>query len=420
MVLTGIVAVVAAIALLIHVFAPSKAPAVQNATPVRQSQMLVPPPVMDVEPVATVEGADKVLAQRIDRILGDALHRTWTFNVRTVGMSVPSTREAAGEYRLTGTLVGAERKLLYLTLWNHRNTTQIWSRRLELAKVTSFVDALGPSINAIMSPFGVIGSRERRALAGNFSPGFPCMMRYSEYYMGNAAALAAPVKACLDLTLKQDPGNAPAIAAKMMTRLREAAEHPEQVANVRSEALVLARRAMDADPYSADASMAMALAAYINNMCDLGNASATEALDRNPYDGYAYARAGLYMFQCGDAGYEATLRRAWELDNTLPAVTAMPMVIGMSERGEGEAALRFALRIPVAEGFRKAPYELTMAAAYAAADDIEAARRHWAQAARAAAAPPNAPPAVVLKRILMLPRLTERTERYLRSRGLFR
>lgn len=413
------IAAVAGIVVYIQLLAPSLAPALNIPVDPSRSQALVPPPVMEVEPVSVVEGADRALAQRVDRILGDALHRTWVFDVRAIGESGAAAPAPAGAYRLTGTLVGAERKLLYLTIWDRRHTTQIWSRRLELAGATSFADALGPSINAIMSPFGVIGSRERRALAGKSLPGYPCMIRYSQYYMSNAAALAEPVRTCLDLTLKQDPGDVPALMAKMVTRIRDAVTHPEKAAEVRRESLVLARRAMDADPYSADASMAMALAAYLNNMCDLGNASATEALERNPYDGYAQARAGLYMFQCGDAGYEATLRRAWALDNTLPAITAMPIVIGMSERGEGKAALRFALRIPVTEGFRKASYELTMAAAYAGANDVKAARGHWAQAVRAAPVPANAQPAAALKRILMSPRLAGRTELYLRKRGVF-
>lgn len=418
--LAGIAAISGLIALYVTMLAPTKTPIMAtHANMARQASTLVSPPVMEVQAVATVEGADKVLAQRIDRILGDALHRTWVFNVRTLAAPAPSDVGAKADYKLTGTLVGAERKLLYLTVWDRKHMTQIWSRRLELAKAGSFVEALGPSINAIMSPFGVIGSRERQALAGNFSPGFPCMMRYSEYYMENAAGLTRPVQACLDLTLKRDPGNVPALAAKMISRVRDASGHPERTEEVRSEALVLARRAMDADPYSADASMAMAMAAYLNDMCDLGNASATEALERNPYDGYAYARAGLYMFQCGDRGYEDKLRRAWELDNTLPAVTAMPIIIGMSERGEGEGALRFALRIPVAEGYRKASYELTMAVAYAAANNRDAARNHWALAAAATTVPPQAGPAAILKRILMLPRLAERTERFLQRQGLF-
>lgn len=394
-----------------------------KATPLASlPDRLAPSPVIDLVAVAPVEDADPALARRIDRILGDALHRSWALDVRAAtGNSDRKTDDGAGRshYRLTGTLVGDERKLLYLSLWHVADGTQLWSQRLELEEGASIRQVLSPTLAALMSPFGIIGARERRELKGNFTPGFPCMMRYADYYAANRSDLTVPVRRCLRETLARDPGYSPALAAEILLRLRDGIKDPAQADAARRDALLLARRAVDADPYSADAAMAMAVAAYANEMCDLGRASAMRALDRNPYNSYAHAQTGLFLFQCGDPDYAKPLERAWMLDSALPAITAMPLLVSMGNRGEGAAALRFARSLPVGEGYRRPGYDLTMTVAYAAAGDRASARNSWAAATRAIRADADTPPQMVLRRIVLTPQLASRTEAYLRARGVF-
>lgn len=384
-----------------------------------QTASLAPSPVMDIAPVDAVDGADPLLAGRIDRVLGDALHRSWALSVRPLATRGAANLRTPSDYRLTATLVGADRKLLYLTLWNHRDATQFWSQRLEMANEASIREALSPAIATITSPFGVIGARERHILAGDFTPGFPCMMRYTEFYMANAAELQAPVRRCLQETLARDPGYGPALSAEILMRFRDATQQPEKSETIRREALTLARQALDANPHSAEAAMSMALAAYANGMCELGRANALRALERNPFDSLAYARTGLFMYQCGDKDYEETLKRAWSLDTSLPAFMAMPILVSMGNRGEGEAALRFALGLPMGQEYRKPAYEVTMAVAYAAAGDRAMARTKWQSAARAVHVAPDAAPDAVLQKIVLTPQLADRMVRYLRDRGVF-
>lgn len=384
-----------------------------------QTALLAPSPVMEVAPVDAVDGADPRLARRIDRVLGDALHRSWALSVRPIDSRGAANARPSSDYRLTPTLVGTDRKLLYLTLWNSRDGTQIWSQRTEMVDGASIREALSSAIATIMSPFGVIGARERHILAGNFAPGFPCMMRYTEFYIANAANLMAPVRQCLQETLARDPGYSPALSAEILMRFRDATQQPEKSEAIRREALALARQAIDADPYSADAAMAMALAAYANGMCELGRANALRALERNPFDSLAYARTGLFMYQCGDKDYEETLKRAWSLDPSLPALMAMPILVSMGNRGEGEAGLRFALGLPMGQEYRKPAYDVTLAVAYAAAGDRVMARTKWQSAARAVNAAPNAAPDTVLQKIVPTPQLADRMARYLRDRGVF-
>lgn len=394
-----------------------------KATPLASlPDRLAPSPIIDIVAVAPVEDADPALARRIDRILGDALHRSWALDVRASnGNSDRKTDDGAGRshYRLTGTLVGDERKLLYLSLWHVADGTQLWSQRLELEEGASIRQVLSPTLAALMSPFGIIGARERRELKGDFTPGFPCMMRYADYYAANRSDLAVPVRRCLRQTLTRDPGFSPALAAEIILRLRDGIKDPAQADAARRDALLLARRAVDADPYSADAAMAMAVAAYANEMCDLGRASAMRALDRNPYNSYAHAQTGLFLFQCGDPDYAKPLERAWMLDSALPAITAMPLLVSMGNRGEGAAALRFARSLPVGEGYRRPGYDLTMTVAYAAAGDRASARNSWAAATRAIRVNADTPPQMVLRRIVLTPQLASRTEAYLRARGVF-
>ncbi|RVT41748.1 hypothetical protein [Sphingobium algorifonticola] len=384
---------------------------------------LVPSPVIDLAAITPVEDADPVLARRVDRIMGDALHRSWALSVRAAtddpDRKADDLAARRSHYRLTGTLVGKDRPLLYLNLWHGTEGTKLWSQRIDLERGASIREALGPTFAALMSPFGIIATRERRALDGNFAPGFPCMMRYAEYYTANRSEMTAPVRRCLRETLARDPGFSPALSAEIILRLRDAIGDPAQADAARRDALSLARRAVDADPYSAEAAMAMAVAAYANEMCDLGRASAMRALDRNPYNSHAHAQTGLFLFQCGDPDYVETLERAWRLDSGLPAITAMPLLVSMGDRGDGAAALRFARSLPVAEGYRRPGYELTMAVAHAAAGDRTAARASWAAAMRAIRVTADTPPDAVLRRIVLTPQLASRTEAYLRARGVF-
>ncbi len=375
----------------------------------------IPSPDIVIEPIRAVDQADPQLAERITRIFADALPRGWMLTVRSADSLAPVTG-----YRLTGTLVGGERKLLYLALRDVGSHTQIWSQRIDAGVAESTLRTrLNPTIATLMSPFGVIGARERRRGAGDYRAGFPCMMRYAAYYASADPQEEKPVNQCLAKTLRLEPGYGPAMAAQVVLLGRAGMRHPEDADALRRQALTLARKAVDVDPYSSDAQLALGTAAYNQGLCDQGRTSVTRALELNPYDAYAQGRAGLQMFQCDDPAYQRHLELAWQLDPALPGIMAMPIIIAMAERGDGQAALRFAQKLSAREGSGKAAYAITMTVAYAGAQDMTGARARWRDAAVASGTDPAAAPDAILRRIIAYPGLAKRTEAYLRGRGVF-
>src|SRR3546814_14101246 len=67
-----------------------------------------------------------------------------------------------------------------------------------------------------------------------------------------------------------------------------------------SDLLQQAKQAVLLDPYSANAQMAAASAAFVSGNCILGKAQGLRAVELNLYEPEIYARLGLMLFQCRD------------------------------------------------------------------------------------------------------------------------
>lgn len=379
--------------------------------PAPAQPQLVLAPLLSVSPVKIAEDADPLLARRVERIMNHALHRSYTVRL--------AERGATGDYRLVSTLVGRDLRVLYLTVRDRRAQTQIWSTRLYLPVEGPEVRArLTPAFAAIMSPTGVIGSTERRRSRGSFAAGYPCMLHYAAYFtMGNRVEGKA-IQSCLSRTVQIAPDYAPARAALVHMRLRAALDRPRDLPKLVRENLVAAQRVVQADPFSPEAQMALATAASAAERCELSSASIERALDLNPYDAHAYARAGLMKFGCGDRDFAEYLRRAWELDASLPAVAAIPLLIAQAEHGRGREALTLANRLPQGEARGRPGYDLTIIVGLAAAGERDRARTAWRDLAKRMTADADAPAARVLERILFIPGLARRIQAFLEEAGV--
>ena len=372
---------------------------------------LVAAPLLVVEPVKLAEDADPALARRVERIMSHALHRSYVVRV--------TKRGSDGDYRLAPTLVGRDLRVLYLTLWDNRAQSQIWSTRLNLPTAGAEVRAtLTPSFASILSPTGVIGSNERRRFRQNFAPGYPCMLHYAAYFTMGGRAEEETIRACLGRTVELDPDYSPAAAALVHMRLRTLLDHPRELNRIAHENMVAAQQAVEAAPYSPEAQLALATAASVAGRCELANASADRALDLNPYDADAIARAGLMKFGCGKPDHEANLRRAWSLDSSLPPLAVLPILIAQAERGQGEQALALAESLPLGEARGRPAYDLTMTVGLAAAGEHMRARAAWQDLAREVAGDANAPAARVLERIVFVPDIAGRIQTYLERAGV--
>src|SRR3546814_2967289 len=80
-----------------------------------------------------------------------------------------------------------------------------------------------------------------------------------------------------------------------------------------SDLLQQAKQAVLLDPYSANAQMAAASAAFVSGNCILGKAQGLRAVELNLYEPEIYARLGLMLFQCRDPDNEHYLTLAREM-----------------------------------------------------------------------------------------------------------
>ncbi len=376
---------------------------------------LVAPPTLRIAPVRRIDGADGALARSVDWSLNDGLRRSWLVSAQQANL-----QGKAPDYVLNSVLAGASRPILMLSLSDSRSGAQIWSDRIAIADERDpMARLLSPSVTLLVSPEGIIGSHERRDRKNDdFSPGYPCMMAYLDLILNGRQGLRDDVNRCLARTVAIDPGYAPALSGQVKLMFRDALRSAETAAALRRESLLMAESAVAADPYSAEAHIALAHAAYVNGLCAQGRSSAKRGLALNPYDGFAQAYIGMSMYQCNDPEAETQLRMAWELEPGLPAVNALPVIMILAQRGEGGAALRFARGLSLARTGRKEGYNLAMATAFAAAGDRAKANAYWRAAATGATGRPDAPRDMVLARLIVTPGLAGRVNAFLAARGV--
>lgn len=390
-----------------------------NGAIAARPQTLMPAPELVVEPTK----GPAPLAESVDLMMGDALHRGWVATVRGPdsgrGARGPAAEAENGDsppdYRLQNVLAGRNGRELFMTLWDARRDVRIWSERIDLNDHENDAHAaLQRPIATLISPYGAIGTQERRRLRGSSAPGYACMLRYADYINALRPDERDTVEECLDSSLDIDSGFAPALAARAQMYLVRGLGDPARAPAFRARGLEMARRAVDVDPYSADAQMTLATISYADGQCAQGKTIARRALELNPYEPRFYARLGVQMFQCGDPDFEQYLRTAWDMDPGQPPMAAVPLIIAMANKGQGAQALAFAQSIPAPEEGRMRPlYDLTMAIAHAAAGDLGEAKASWQKVARASPDPAAGADAI-LSHFLVTPGLARASKDYLR------
>src|SRR3546814_12314332 len=107
--------------------------------------------------------------------------------------------------------------------------------------------------------------------------------------------------------LAADPNSADALAAAVFVNYRLSAADPKHSKKWRDIALQQAKQAVLLDPYSANAQMAAASAAFVSGNCILGTTPGLLAVELHPFEPEIYARLGLMLFHCPDTTHELYL-----------------------------------------------------------------------------------------------------------------
>lgn len=340
-------------------------------------------PLLELRPIEASDDAQaRTLARRIDAFLGYALNRSW---IARVAKPDGDAQEGAGaapraDYILTGQVTagpGFSGKRLFLTLTGGDARTQIWTETVRLPddSAVSLFPALRPAIANLIGPFGAIATNRRADVAEDATPGYDCLLNVDRYFRDRDPKLQRIVRACVTETIEREPMNATALAAGSYLEFDWAHGGGTPAAHARGADL--ARRAVAANPYSADAHAADARVAFVYGQCERGREITDRAIALNPFDPTLLGLLGYLSFQCGDPRAVDMLTTARALDPDLPSFYSIALILGLIEREDTAGAVRIAgtIRPPVRGA--SGPYLLARVIAEAAQDDLAGAKKAW-------------------------------------------
>jgi hypothetical protein len=320
-------------------------------------------------------------------------------------------------YRLTGRVdtsgaLGGRR--LVLMLLDLHTGDQIWSETIDMAAGGSLADATRPAIVSLISPFGVIATHQRGLIQPVGEPGYACLLDYDQYYRHRDPAIRERVRTCIADTIAREPRDATALAAASFLAL-DMAPGEDRATRYRL-GVDFARRAVAANPYSADAQVADARIAMIAGQCVRARALSNRALSLNPYSPELTGLLGYMLFGCNDPESVPLLTRAIAEDPDVPTFYSAALILALLDRGDTQGALRVADTIrPPGTGMAE-QYQVIQTLAAVARGNIPAAKQHWAKAH--GKLPATTPPDRVLSQYFYLPLLRQRMINHLRTAGV--
>lgn len=344
---------------------------------------LIMPPMLELVPIRDGGGYDD-FREVLYATLIDGLRRTEAIQVGAPRRNdAPDPVPIPARYKLSGNITGKDAPILFLRLWRAGSDRLIWSDKVSIpGDPARLSEALAPIFVALTKADGVIPTAERAEFGQSFAPGYPCMLHYEQYRLGRRAERIVRVRRCLADTLTLRPDHAPSLAASAMIALDEVStwisggEGGPRVEHARVQGLVLARRAVATDPFSALAHFALARASLSARLCTATIRNGLHAVTLDPYDPLMLSSVGFFLIDCGDPRGEALIRRAIELDPNATAYQA-PLVWLAVARGDGPAAREALRRMEQAAPAGRRFYYLTAGVALAADGDFEGARASW-------------------------------------------
>lgn len=353
--------------------------------------MINPVPVLALEQTRAAGNAEaSVLARRVDAVLDVALHRSWVAEVIQAGDQSNLHRQP--DYRLAAQVNagdGYAGRRLFLTLWDARKGNQIWSEMITLPEQEdTIIPVLRQPIGALMGSFGAIATDQRSRLTGNTRTTYECLLDADRYMRERDPQLRAGVIDCLSDALARDPGNANILAAASFLEYDYAVGRGTPAAHARGAEL--ARRAVEANAYSAEAHLADARAAMIGGECVRGREIARRVVELNPYSAENIGLLGFLLYQCGDPEGLVLLKEARSLNSELPTFYFVAEMLALVESGHRDEALQLSQRIRRPGGGMAAQYDIVRTIASAARGDIPDARKYWERVARKSGTSPAA------------------------------
>lgn len=341
----------------------------ERATVTPAATAVVPPPTLAVEigDTATTRGGRIRLAE-VGRALSAPLARSWLVSVVTGAATINS------RYALLLDL-DADETQASLRLVDRSDGRLLWSEQIAMpAGQVTATQAVAAQVSALIRPSGVIGAHQRGELAGSVAPGYPCQLRYDDYFRTRRPADAAIVKACIGRTLQLRSDNAPALAAASFLMFDPLAGGGGER---QRRAAVFAQRAIDVAPSAPLAILAVTRVTLVGGNCARGTQEADRAVALGRHDPETLALVGLLLVPCSPAHGRELLIEARALDPALSPFFASALIVADLAAGDRASAVEHGrtLRMPTA-GMRP-QYLIAQTLSAIAAGDNARARQHW-------------------------------------------
>lgn len=381
-------------------------------------------PVMELIAVRMAE--ESPLGNLLRASLINGLARSAAYDLRYARRSgEQGPKMVEPRYRLGTDLINGAQPRLFLRLTRTSPDRLIWSADISLPDDGQLdggtIDrALSPAIAMIGRVDGIVATHELQELGHREAVGHACLLTYHRYRRERNVADLDDVRACVDRSLKLDPGNANLQAAaaqitieRMLGSDVEPRDRPILLQTARRHA-ELAGSINPFDPWS---NMARARVALARNACSQAVGLTMQAARRQPYDPLLLADAGLYLLDCGDPRAEEMIRQAIALDGDPDGrfhTSLLLLAIGRGDHAMAREAL--AQMEPPASG-HQAYFHLVDATGRAMIGDMGGARASWAQL-RMASPQIAADPQGFFERIGYAAGLRARAIGYLRRAGL--
>lgn len=341
-----------------------------------------------IELVAVRMANESALGNLVRASLINGLARSAVYDLRYARRSGErDPKAAAPRYRLGTDLIEGPQPRLFLRLTRTSPERLIWSGDIGLPDDgrigADVIDrALAPAITMIGHVNGIVATHELQELGNREAVGHACLLTYHRYRKERNVTELEPVRACVERSLKLDPGNADlqAAAAQLtIERMLGSAVEPRDRPSLLQTARRHAELAGSIDPFDPWSNMARARVALARNACPQATSFALRAARHQPYDPLLLADAGLYLLDCGDPRAEGLIRQAIALDGDPDGrfhTTLLLLAIGRGDHAMAREAL--GRMEPPASG-QHAYFYLVDAAGRAMIGDAARARASWAQ-----------------------------------------
>jgi TolB-like protein len=281
-----------------------------------------------------------------------------SFEIGEPDLRATSLRTLQPDYILYGSVYSTDETLrVSAILADARTSRSVWStnldRNLSTASLLSVQSDIAEQVaTAIGQPYGAVFNLTAEEIATKpvaslFS--YQCVVRFRQRWRGYDPREYGDMRACLEQTMKADPGYARAYASLALLDLdtvRFGFGRDEITVDPLQEALELSRRALDIDPNESDAYLALSMAYWFSQDFKASIDAARRGLVVDPHNADLMAELGFrYAFMENWDLSRPLIAEAFARNPGLPSGYRIASFLDHYMHGDYQSALQEAFQI---------------------------------------------------------------------------